>query len=103
MEIEIIDNNLKNENFYKKYRRDIIISKLLVVELENNRMVNYDNFYLFESENGHPSCLIKSIDFLDKKINLCILNTYSGKMTMEMVKSGFNIVVDLNKKIIFYD
>lgn len=114
MEIEIIDKNLKNENFYKRYKREILISELLKEDSD----LNIDKtFYLSDSiltdprtiictsskKVDHVSAIVRSIDFYKKTIKIFILNTYSGKIAKELIKDGFNLKVDLNERILFYD
>ena len=107
MEIEIIDYNPENENFYKRYKREILLSELLKEDSDIN--IDYKTFYLRDEYVELPmspdqiSAIVQNIDFYKKTIKIFILSTYSGKITKELIKDGFNMKVDLNERIIFYD
>jgi hypothetical protein len=109
MVIEIIDNNEKNIPFYNSVKRESFINYLLhkndfEKSIETEIIINdYDSIIKMKRS---PVCIITKIYIIEKKLELKILNTYSGKILKGVLESGFEFkdfgLIDLNQKTIIW-
>lgn len=100
MVIEIIDNNEKNIPFYNSIKRESFINYLL----HKNDFESSIETEIFINDYGIPICIVTKIYIIEKKLELKILNTYSGKILKGVLESGFEFkdygLIDLNQKTI---
>jgi hypothetical protein len=100
MVIEIIDNNEKNIPFYNSIKRESFINYLL----HKNDFENSIETEIFIHDCGSPICIVTKIYIIEKKLELKILSTFSGKILKGILESGFEFkdygLIDLNQKTI---